>query len=155
MAGDHHDKRFATEHFEISHGDLSEQRYQARFEKGSGIVYPVAKDILSQEALWERPGLAEKVTWLQGHDREYGDLYGTLPLIHKMPVGFTISFAFSPQLGSCPKTRHFQGGMSGVVVISRRRPCAACKSRFLLKRCPFCCPPGVNKDHRKISQPRM
>ena len=81
--------------------------------------------------------------------------YGTLPLIHKMPVGFIISFAFSPQLGSCPKTRHFQGGMSGVVVISRRRPCAACKSRFLLKRCPFCCPPGVNKDHRKISEPRM
>ena len=60
-----------------------------------------------------------------------------------------------PQLGSRPKTTHFLGGTSGVVVISRRKPCAARESRFLLERCPLCCPLGVNKGHGTIIQPRM
>ena len=38
----------------------------------------------------------------------------------------------APQLESRPKTTHFLGGTSGAVVISHRKPCAACESRFLL-----------------------
>ena len=40
--------------------------------------------------LAEKPRLDEdKVTWLQRHDREAGDLYGTLPLCIGMPVAAT------------------------------------------------------------------
>ena len=44
------------------------------------------------------------------------------------------------RLGSWPKTTHFLGATSGGAVISLRERCAACESRFLLTRCPFCCP---------------
>ena len=55
-----------------------------------GIVYSIAKDTPSQTVLRERPGLwADKVKWLQRHDREAGDLYGMLPLIADMPVALT------------------------------------------------------------------
>ena len=38
----------------------------------------------------ERPGIAaDKLAWLKRHDRETGDLYGMLPLIHGMPVALT------------------------------------------------------------------
>ena len=51
------------------------------------ITYAAAKDTPSEETLREKPGIAaDKVKWLQRHDRESGDLYGMLPLIHRMPV---------------------------------------------------------------------
>ena len=54
------------------------------------ITYAVAKDTPSEETLREKPGIAaDKVKWLQRHDRESGDLYGMLPLIHRMPVALT------------------------------------------------------------------
>ena len=50
----------------------------------------VAKDTPSTEALRERPDLpAHKLTWLQRHDRESGDLYGVLQLVKGMPVALT------------------------------------------------------------------
>jgi len=53
----------------------------------AAVTYAVAKDTPSQDALREKPGLAaEKMKWLQRHDRESGDLYGVLPLIHNMPM---------------------------------------------------------------------
>ena len=61
-------------------------------------MYSVAKDKPSQDALRERPGLiADKIKWLQRHDRECGDLYGMLPLIHGMPVATTDHIDRSPE----------------------------------------------------------
>ena len=66
--------------------------------QNTGIVYSVAKDTPSQDALRERPGLAaDKVKWLQRHDRESGDLYGMLPLILRMPVALTDHIDRSPE----------------------------------------------------------
>ena len=54
------------------------------------ITYAFAKDTPSEDTLREKPGIAaDKVKWLQRHDRESGDLYGMLPLIHRMPVALT------------------------------------------------------------------
>ena len=51
------------------------------------IVYCPAKDTPSTEALRIRQDLpAQKVSWLNRHDRESGDLYGMLPLMIGMPV---------------------------------------------------------------------
>ena len=57
---------------------------------GSLITYAVAKYTPSEDTLREKPGIAaDKVKWLQRHDRESGDLYGMLPLIHRVPVALT------------------------------------------------------------------
>ena len=48
-----------------------------------------------------------------------------------------------------------KASQSAVTVMGRREPCAACESGFLLKRCPFCCPLGVNQGHGTIILPRM
>ena len=53
-------------------------------------MYCPAKDKPSHEALRIRPDLpAQKIAWLNRHDRESGDLYGMLPLIKGMPVSMT------------------------------------------------------------------
>ena len=53
-------------------------------------AYVSAKDTPSTEALRERPDLpAQKLSWLQRHDRESGDLYGVLQLVKNMPVALT------------------------------------------------------------------
>ena len=54
------------------------------------ITYCPAKDTPSPEALRERPDLpAQKLSWLQRHDRESGDLYGIVTLVKGMPVALT------------------------------------------------------------------
>ena len=59
-------------------------------EQKEGIIYCPAKDTPSTEALRVRPDLlAEKLSWLNRHDRESGDLYGMLPLMIWMPVAVT------------------------------------------------------------------
>ena len=63
-----------------------------------GLVYSIAKDKPSQTVLRERPGLvADKIKWLQRHDRESGDLYGMLPLIENMPVALTDHIDRNPE----------------------------------------------------------
>ena len=62
------------------------------------VTYVSAKDTPSLEALKEKPGLAaEKLSWLQRHDRECGDLYGILPLIHGMPIALTDHIDRNPE----------------------------------------------------------
>ena len=59
-------------------------------KKKTGVMYCPAKDKPSHEALRIRPDLpAQKIAWLNRHDRESGDLYGMLPLIKGMPVSMT------------------------------------------------------------------
>ena len=54
------------------------------------IYYSIAEDLASAAVLAEKPHLEEdKVKWLQRHDRESGNLYGTLPLCIGMPVSAT------------------------------------------------------------------
>jgi len=102
------DKRFASEPFDTATAVFpnSNVKYDTNKTRGrlfaarqnTGIVYSVAKDTPSQDALRERPGLtADKVIWLQRHDRESGDLYGMLPLILKMPVALTDHIDRSPE----------------------------------------------------------
>ena len=71
--------------------DANKTRAQAFAAATSALItYAVAKDTPSEETLREKPGIAaDKVKWLQRHDRESGDLYGMLPLIHRMPVALT------------------------------------------------------------------
>ena len=62
-------------------------------------MYVVAKDTPSQDALRERPGLAaDKVKFLQRHDRESGDLYGMLPILQGMPVALTDHLDRNPKI---------------------------------------------------------
>jgi len=71
--------------------DTNKQRARkyAQLEKKC-ITYSFAKDTPSTQALRLRPDLpAQKMQWLKRHDRECGDLYGTLPLIHGMRVALT------------------------------------------------------------------
>ena len=59
-------------------------------KSGTGIMYCPAKDTPTADALRVRSDLAsQKVSWLNRHDRESGDLYGMLPLIEGMPVAMT------------------------------------------------------------------
>ena len=61
------------------------------------ITYCPAKDTPSPEALRERPDLpAQKMSWLQRHDRESGDLYGIVTLVKGMPVALTDHIDRSP-----------------------------------------------------------
>ena len=54
------------------------------------VTYAVAKDTCSSEALRAKPDLStQKLSWLQRHDRESGDLYGMMPLVEGMPVALT------------------------------------------------------------------
>ena len=59
-------------------------------KRGVGLMYCPAKHTPSTEALRERPDLpSQKVSWLNRHDRESGDLYGVLPLMKGLPVAMT------------------------------------------------------------------
>ena len=54
------------------------------------VTFAPAKDTPSHDAMRERPGIAaEKINWLQWHDRDTGNLYGVLPLVHGMPMALT------------------------------------------------------------------
>ena len=102
------DPRFSSEKFSkaiaiFAHNDVKYDTNKTRAKlfasmQSEGIVYSVAKDTPSQDALRERPGLrADKIKWLQRHDRECGDVYGMLPLIHGMPVATTDHIDRSPE----------------------------------------------------------
>ena len=61
------------------------------------MTYCPAKDMPSSEALRERPALpTQKLSWLQRHDRESGDLYGIVSLVKGMPVALTDHIDRSP-----------------------------------------------------------
>ena len=101
------DERFASDKFAkapaiFAHNDVKYDTNKNRSRlfaarRNAAVVYSVARDTPSQDALRERPGLAaDKVKWLQRHDRECGDLYGMLPLIHNMPVALTDHIDRSP-----------------------------------------------------------
>ena len=67
---------------------LRAQGYASK--SGTGIMYCPAKDTPTADALRVRSDLAsQKVSWLNRHDRESGDLYGMPPLIEGMPVAMT------------------------------------------------------------------
>jgi hypothetical protein len=54
------------------------------------LTWCPAKDKPNTRVLNEKPNITEeKVTWLQRHDRDCGDLYGMLPLAVGMPVALT------------------------------------------------------------------
>jgi len=79
---------FANNDVKYDTNKLRAQHYAAA--EGKTITYAIAKDTPSADALRERPDLpAHKLSWLQRHDRESGDLYGVLPLIEGMPVALT------------------------------------------------------------------
>ena len=79
---------FANNDIKYEVNKLRAQAYAAKTKVG--IVYCPAKDTPSAEALRAREDLpSQKLTWLQRHDRESGDLYGMLPLIIGMPVAMT------------------------------------------------------------------
>ena len=101
------DPRLRSKHFEnataiFANNDVKydSNKTRARLfaaQTNSGIVYSVARDTPSQDALRERPGIsADKVKWLQRHDRECGYLYGMLPLIENMPMALTDHIDRSP-----------------------------------------------------------
>eukprot|EP00438_Fugacium_kawagutii_P000590 Skav236162 [mRNA] locus=scaffold298:50225:52879:+ [translate_table: standard] len=58
--------------------------------RGQQLQIAVAQDIASATVVHEKPDLpAEKMQWLQRHDKECGALYGVLPLCIGMPVRAT------------------------------------------------------------------
>ena len=51
------------------------------------ITWAVARDRPGAATLREKPNLAaEKIVWLQRHDRDCADMYGMLMLVKNMPV---------------------------------------------------------------------
>ena len=79
---------FANNDIKYEVNKLRAQSYSQQQNKG--IVYCPAKDTPSTEAMRLRQDLpAKKVSWLNRHDRESGDLYGMLPLMIGMPVAVT------------------------------------------------------------------
>ena len=55
-------------------------------------------DTPSLDALREKPGIAaEKLAWLQRHDRDTGDMYGMLSLVHGMPMALTDHIDRNPE----------------------------------------------------------
>ena len=100
MADDENDKRFKEERFLTSPAvfPTNHSKYDVNKKRSlnfaasqkQGIMYCIAEDKPSAQALRERPDLPErKVEFLSRHDRESGDLYGILPLIKGMPVAMT------------------------------------------------------------------
>ena len=70
--------------------EVNKKRALGYAKKKTGVMYCPAKDRPSTEALRIRPDLpAQKIAWLNRHDRESGDLYGILPLIKGMPVAMS------------------------------------------------------------------
>ena len=100
VADDGNDSRFQEERFltapavfpnNDSKYDVNKKRsLNFAASQNQGIMYCVANDKLSNDALRERSDIpARKVEFLSRHDRESGDLYGILPLIKGMPVAMT------------------------------------------------------------------
>ena len=101
------DKRFLAEDFIDSpaifaNNDIKYETNKLRAKifaskRDEAITYCPAKDSATPDALRERPDLpAQKLSWLQRHDRESGDLYGIVTLIKGMPVAVTDHIDRSP-----------------------------------------------------------
>ena len=61
------------------------------------IIWSIAKDKASSKVVAEKPRLdEEKKVWLTRHDRDFGDLYGVLPLIKGLPVALTDHYDRNP-----------------------------------------------------------
>ena len=79
---------FATNDMKYEVNKLRAMQYAQHHQKA--VTFAPAKDVISTQALAERPDLvSRKVEWLQRHDRESGDLYGVLPLVQGMPYVLT------------------------------------------------------------------
>ena len=76
------DIKFRTATAIFANNDVKYDANKSRAQKYANdnnlaVTYASAKDTPSLEALREKPGLAaDKLAWLQRHDRESGDLYG-------------------------------------------------------------------------------
>ena len=79
---------FANNDIKYAANKLRAQTYAQR--QREGLIYCPGKDTPSTEALRLRPDLpALKISWLNRHDRDSGDLYGMLPLM--IPVGMPVA----------------------------------------------------------------
>ena len=87
---------FANNDVKYDHNKKRAQKFAN--DTNAAVTYVKAVDTPSLDALREKPGLvADKLTWLQRHDRETGDLYGMLPLVHGMPVALTDHIDRNPE----------------------------------------------------------
>ena len=67
---------------------LRAQQFAAH--RSHALCYAVASDRISSRALQAKPDLQQdKLSWLQRHDKECGNLYGILPLCMGLPVAAT------------------------------------------------------------------
>ena len=83
---------------DIKYDNNKKRAEQYANDKNRAMTFVAAKDKPSHDAIREKPGLAaEKLSWLQRHDKESGDLYGMLPLVHGMPVALTDHIDRNPQ----------------------------------------------------------
>ena len=100
VADDDNDERFKEERFLTSPAvfPTNDSNYDVNTKRSlhfaasqdKGIMYCIAQDKPSLQALRERPDIPDrKLEFLNRHDRESGDLYGILPLIKGMPVAMT------------------------------------------------------------------
>ena len=97
-----HDKRFTDAVAIVANNDVKYDTNKKRALKyaqtvGEGVTWSVAQDTPTTAALRENPSIVtKKKDWLKRHDRESGDLYGMLPLVHGMPVALTDHLDRSP-----------------------------------------------------------
>ena len=95
--------KFATAPAIFANNDVKYDANKSRAQRyandnGKAVTFSCAKDTPSNDAVREKPGLAaEKLAWLQRHDRETGDLYGALPLVHNMPMALTDHIDRNPE----------------------------------------------------------
>ena len=83
---------------DVKYDNNKKRAEQYANDQNRAITFVIAKDTPSHDAIREKPGLAaEKMSWLQRHDKESGDLYGILPLVHGMPVALTDHIDRNPQ----------------------------------------------------------
>ena len=83
---------------DVKYDNNKKRAEQYANDKNLAMTFVAAKDKPSHDAIREKPGIAaEKLSWLQRHDKESGDLYGILPLVHGMPVALTDHIDRNPQ----------------------------------------------------------
>ena len=65
---------------DVKYDNNKKRAEQYANDKNLAMTFVPAKDKPSHDAIREKPGIAaEKLSWLQRHDKESGDLYGILP----------------------------------------------------------------------------
>ena len=79
---------FSTNALKYHVNKLRAQQFAAH--RSHALYYAVASDRISSRALQAKPDLQQdKLSWLQRHDKECGNLYGILPLCMGLPVAAT------------------------------------------------------------------